>query len=184
MSKQISKELILIVLKSYFNCIEKVEETKLNINYNINNSKDRLLAALTAQWGTSTQSLLENLKIKVDKKNNSIETIHLDVSAVKYLSNEYSYETLTPVPEIQINRFFNKKIIKIYDSANKISDNDFKDYHDFIGGILQLQKWEKNQVKKIVFNNSLIFIIIGVVIVVSIIGMCDGGTYYRGVRVN
>ena len=59
---------------------------------------------------------------------------------MKYLSNEYSYESETYVPEKQMNLFFKKRLIKIYDKIDGVSDLDIKDLYDFVGGVLKLQK--------------------------------------------
>ena len=187
MEKKIYKKAILILRKSYFECIEKIGKTKLTKrrNFSINDSKETLESVLKLQWGTSTESLLKNLKIKTNSKTQEITSIHLNLNVMKYLSSEYTESPVeTTVPVKQMNLFFKKKIIKIYDKVNGVSEEDIKDLYDSIGGILKLEKWEKNQQRKIVFNNSIIFIIIAVVVVISIIGMCDGGTYYRGIRVN
>jgi len=185
MVKEIDKEAILILLKSYFECIEKIDNTKIKRrNFSISDSEETLRDALKAQCGVSSESLIENLKIDIDSKTKVIKKIHLNLEVMKYLSNENSYQTESIVPVKQMDLFFKKRLIKIYDKIDVVSDSDIKDLYDFVGGVLKLQKWEKNQAKKIVFNNTFIFIIIAVVVVMSIIGMCDGGTFYRGVRVN
>ena len=188
MVKIVDKEAILILLKSYIKCIEKIEKTKFSSisssDFSISNSKETLTDTLKTLWGVSAESLIENLKIKIDPNTKVIKTIYLNTEEVRYLSNENSYQTLTRVPIKQVDLFFKKKLIKIYDKIKGVSEEDLKDFYDFAGGLIKLKKWEKNQAKKIVFNNTFIFIIIAVVVVISIIGMCDGGTFYRGVRVN
>lgn len=177
------KKALIIIWESFFNCIQKIEDReKINKRtFTMNTSIETIEDAFKSYWGPSSEGVFKDMSVKVNTDTQEIISIFFNIVEMRYKHPEYDWAVL---PEKQFNKFFKKRIIKIYDKKNGISQNDTQDLYDFFVGIINIQKWEKTQKVKSSMSSGLIIFIVAIVIITSIIGMCDGGTYYRGVRVN